>query len=133
MNDYRFGNFICEKRTMAGLSQQQMAGLLKVSDKTVSKWENGKAKPRPDVLKKIAVLFDVSVEELLQESTLPRFRFSIRAFCSFSVRRPLRGDGERQDPLSFVGAKRKRFLDSERKGAWRHRRRCLQILPARKL
>ena len=66
MNDYRFGNFICEKRTMAGLSQQQMAGLLKVSDKTVSKWENGKAKPRPDVLKKIAVLFDVSVEELLQ-------------------------------------------------------------------
>ena len=51
---------------MAGLSQQQMAGLLNVSDKTISKWENGKAKPRPDVLKKIAVLFDVSIEELLQ-------------------------------------------------------------------
>ncbi|MBR1508778.1 MAG: AAA family ATPase [Eubacterium sp.] len=74
MNDYRFGNFIYERRTMAGLSQQQMAGLLKVSDKTVSKWENGKAKPRPDVLKKIAVLFDVSVEDLLQmkkENTTP--------------------------------------------------------------
>ncbi len=66
MNDYIFGNYIFEKRAEAGLSQRQLAGLLKVSEKTISKWENGKAKPRPEVLKKLAVLFNVSMDDLLQ-------------------------------------------------------------------
>ena len=66
MNDYIFGNYIYEKRTEAGLSQRQLAGLLKVSEKSISKWENGKAKPRPEILKKLAVIFDVSIDELLQ-------------------------------------------------------------------
>ena len=66
MNDYIFGNYIYEKRIEAGLSQHQLAGLLKVSEKAISKWENGKAKPHPDTLKRIAVLFDVSLDELLQ-------------------------------------------------------------------
>ena len=71
MNDYLFGNFVYEKRRKAGLSQAQLAGLLKVSDKAVSKWENGKAKPQLDTLQKLSVLFDVSLEELLQMKKEP--------------------------------------------------------------
>lgn len=66
MNDYRFGNYIFEKRKLAGLSQRQVAMLTGVSDKAVSKWENGKAKPTTNILRKLATLFQVPVEELLQ-------------------------------------------------------------------
>ena len=66
MNDYRFGNYICEKRKAGGLSQFQLAKLLGVSDKAVSKWENGRAKPTTDTLRKLAALFGVPMDELLQ-------------------------------------------------------------------
>lgn len=66
MNDYRFGNTISDKRRVAGLSQFQLAKLLGVSDKAVSKWENGKAKPTTNTLRKLAALFGVPLEELLQ-------------------------------------------------------------------
>ena len=66
MNDYRFANYLYEKRKLAGLSQSQLARLIGVSDKAVSKWENGKAKPTTDTLRKLAVLFQISVDELLR-------------------------------------------------------------------
>lgn len=66
MNDYRFANYLYEKRKLAGLSQSQVARLVGVSDKAVSKWENGKAKPTTDTLRKLAVLFETSVDELLR-------------------------------------------------------------------
>ena len=65
MADYRFGNQLYEKRKQAGLSQRQVAHLVGVSDKAVSKWENGRAKPTTDTLRKLAALYRVSVEELL--------------------------------------------------------------------
>ena len=65
MNDYEFGNLIYELRTKAQFSQFQLAAELGVSDKAVSKWENGKAKPATDTLKKISAIFGISVEELL--------------------------------------------------------------------
>ena len=65
MNDYKFGNYIYELRTKAGLSQMQLAEQVGVSNKAVSKWENGKSKPTTDVLKKIAVFFEIPIERLL--------------------------------------------------------------------
>ena len=44
-----------------------------------------------------------------------------------------RGQELRQDPISFVSAKRNGFLYSQRKGAWRRRRKYRQTFPARKL
>lgn len=65
MNDYRFGNFICQLRTEKGLSQSQLGNMLGVSNKAVSKWEMGVSKPRPAMLLTLATLFGVTVEELL--------------------------------------------------------------------
>ncbi|MDE7454967.1 MAG: helix-turn-helix domain-containing protein [Clostridia bacterium] len=65
MNDYKFGNFICQLRTEKGLSQSQLGSMIGVSNKAVSKWEMGVSKPRPDMLVTLATLFDVTVEELL--------------------------------------------------------------------
>lgn len=65
MNDYRFADYLYEKRRQAGLSQRQVAALLGMSDKAVSKWETGRAKPTTNALRKVAALYEVSVEELI--------------------------------------------------------------------
>ena len=66
MNDYLFGNKLYSMRKAAGLTQAQVARLVGVSDKTVSKWENGNAKPAAEVLQKLEALFKVSAGELLK-------------------------------------------------------------------
>ncbi len=64
MNDYAFGNFVYMLRTEKGLSQSQLGELLGVTNKAVSKWENGSAKPNTVLIPKIAEILGVTVEEL---------------------------------------------------------------------
>lgn len=66
MNDYRFGNYIYELRTRAKLSQAELAARVGVTNKAVSKWEVGRAKPSTDTVRKLAALFNVSVDEMLK-------------------------------------------------------------------
>ena len=66
MNDYRFGNYLYELRSQAGLTQRALAWKLRVSDKAVSKWETGRTKPTTDMLRKLALLYGVPIEVLLQ-------------------------------------------------------------------
>ena len=67
MNDYRFGNYIYELRKRAGLSQFELAAAVGVTNKAVSKWEVGKAKPSVETIRKLAALFQISVDELLKK------------------------------------------------------------------
>ncbi len=66
MNDFAFGNYICELRRKAGLTQTELAEAVGVTNKAVSKWENGRAKPTTDTLRKLSAVFSVSVEKLLE-------------------------------------------------------------------
>ncbi|MBR4054447.1 MAG: helix-turn-helix domain-containing protein [Clostridia bacterium] len=65
MRDYSFGNFLHELRVRRGLTQFQLGMLIGVSDKAVSKWENGSAKPQSGVLSRLGQVLGVSVDELL--------------------------------------------------------------------
>ncbi len=65
MKDYSFGNFLNELRKRRGLSQYQLGMLVGVSDKAVSKWENGTSKPQSSILFKLSEVLGVSVDELL--------------------------------------------------------------------
>ena len=65
MNDYTFGNKILELRTKLSLSQTELAEKVGVTNKAVSKWETGKSKPTTNVIRKLAALFNVDVEEML--------------------------------------------------------------------
>lgn len=64
MNDYAFGNFLYSLRMEKGLSQAQLGEMLGVTNKAVSKWENGSAKPNTVLIPQIAEIFGVTVEEL---------------------------------------------------------------------
>lgn len=68
MDNYKFGNTLCRLREEHNLTQKELAEILNVSDKAVSKWENGQAIPRMDTLEKIAETLDTSVEELIVSS-----------------------------------------------------------------
>ena len=65
MNDFRFGNYLSALRRGAAMTQKDVARYLGVTDKAVSKWETGAAKPTTNMLRSIAHLFGVSVEALL--------------------------------------------------------------------
>lgn len=66
MNDYGFGNYIYLQRAKVGLTQNELAEKLGVTNKAVSKWETGKSKPTTNTLRKMAVLFGISIDELLK-------------------------------------------------------------------
>lgn len=65
MNQKDTGAIIKELRERNGITQMQLAEKLKVSDKTVSKWETGKGYPDITLLESIAGVFGISVAELL--------------------------------------------------------------------
>lgn len=65
MRDYSFGDFLYGLRTDAGFTQYQLGKLVGVSDKAVSKWENGTSMPQVDVLYKISEVFGIGIEDLI--------------------------------------------------------------------
>ena len=65
MRDYSFGNFLHELRLRRGLTQYQLGALVGVSDKAVSKWENGSSRPQSNILYKLCEVLGISVDELL--------------------------------------------------------------------
>ncbi len=64
MNNYTFGNYICELREKQGLSQKELGEKLGVTNKAVSKWENGGAYPASELMLPLARALGVSIEEL---------------------------------------------------------------------
>ncbi len=60
-----FGEFLYELRKEKGMTQAQLAEILGVTNKAVSKWETGEAMPETGLLFKISRQFGVSVDELL--------------------------------------------------------------------
>lgn len=61
-----FGERIGQLRRSRSLSQVELAGLLHVSKQTVSNWENNNILPSIEMLVKIADLFAVSTDFLLE-------------------------------------------------------------------
>lgn len=64
--DYnKIGNFIATERKAKKLTQAKLAEKVFVSEKTVSKWENGKGLPDTNSLPKLCEILGVSLNELL--------------------------------------------------------------------
>ncbi len=90
MNQYVTGEVIKEMRKLKNMTQLQLADRLGVTDKTVSKWENGKGYPDIALLEPIADAFQISVTELISgnriknenvSANMMRSRFYICPIC----------------------------------------------------
>ena len=68
LSSVKVGNFIKEKRRALGLTQQQLADKLNISFQAISKWENRTTYPNVEILKDLAIVLDVTVDEILSGS-----------------------------------------------------------------
>ena len=78
MNQIAIGNFIEKKRKEQNLTQAQLAEKHGVSNKTVSKWENGKCMPDYGVIQPLCTELGVTVSELMDGEE--QAQDSIRAY-----------------------------------------------------
>lgn len=67
-----FGNYLYELRKRSNLTQRAVAFELDVTDKAVSKWEMGKSIPDLEKLKKLASLYNVSLDELINKQNVKK-------------------------------------------------------------
>ena len=72
MRDYDSGNKLYELRKKHNLTQEELAYKLKISDKAISKWENGSSKPSISNLKKLSEIYDMSIDKILLKEKEPK-------------------------------------------------------------
>jgi transcriptional regulator with XRE-family HTH domain len=66
MDQIKIGKFIAQRRKDKGYTQRQLADMLSISDKTVSKWERGNGFPEVSLLLPLCEKLEISVNELLE-------------------------------------------------------------------
>lgn len=65
MNQQKIGGFLKELRKQKGLTQEQFAEIVNVSNRTVSRWENGNNLPDLDILIEISDYYEIDLREIL--------------------------------------------------------------------
>lgn len=65
MNQQKIGIFISSCRKQKNLTQAQLAEILGVSDKSISRWENGKTMPDISLYESLCKALDIHISELL--------------------------------------------------------------------
>ena len=65
MDQKKIGSFIAARRKDNGLTQNQLAEMLGITDKAVSKWETGKSMPDPSLFCPLCDLLHITLNELL--------------------------------------------------------------------
>ena len=65
MNQIKIGKFIAECRKNSNLTQMQLAEKINITDRAISKWENGKAMPDSSIMLDLCKELKISVNELL--------------------------------------------------------------------
>lgn len=65
MNQEVIGRFISSCRKEKGLTQKQLAEKLNITDRAVSKWENGKSTPDASIMLDLCEILGITANELL--------------------------------------------------------------------
>ena len=65
MNQEKIGKFICDVRKEKKLTQKQLAEKLGITDRAISKWENGKSLPDLSLLNPLCNILNITLNELL--------------------------------------------------------------------
>ena len=65
MDQIKIGGFIAQCRKNVGLTQMQLAERLSVTDRAVSKWENGRAMPDSSIMLDLCEQLNITVNDLL--------------------------------------------------------------------
>lgn len=80
------GENIKKIRIEKGISRKSLSEDLNVSESTISRYENGKRKPNAEILKKIAVILDVPINELFGVSPKVNISFPGKKIFDFDLK-----------------------------------------------
>lgn len=79
MDQEKIGGFLSRLRKEQGMTQQQLADAIGVSNKTISKWECGKGMPEISSITPLCQTLQINVNELLSGERLPEDGYSKKA------------------------------------------------------
>lgn len=79
MDIQKIGSFLGELRREHNLTQEQLGDQLGVTNKTVSRWENGNYLPPVEMLQQLSELYCVSINELLSGQRLKETDYRLQA------------------------------------------------------
>ena len=65
MNQEKIGKFILELRKEKNMTQQELADKIGVTDKAISKWENGRGMPDLSLMKPLCTALGITINDLL--------------------------------------------------------------------
>ena len=65
MDQAKIGRFIALCRKKQNLTQMQLAEKLNITDRAVSKWENGRSMPDSSIMLELCNVLEISVNDLL--------------------------------------------------------------------
>lgn len=68
MKNHEIGTYLKQYRILRNLSQAEVAKILNYSQQTIAKWENSISSPDPSNLCKLADLYQVSIDTLLNHT-----------------------------------------------------------------
>jgi len=84
MDAHKLGKKILALRKSGSMTQQQLADMLSVTDKAVSKWETGGGLPELKQIPAIASVFGVTVDDIISDRDLPSKKMLLgRRFATF--------------------------------------------------
>jgi transcriptional regulator with XRE-family HTH domain len=90
MDCNKVGTLLFQLRKEKGMTQKQIADMMNISDKTISKWERGLGCPDVSLLGELSNIFEVNIEKILagdlepnntQTGNLKRIRFYVCPNC----------------------------------------------------
>lgn len=79
MDQIKIGKFIATVRKEHSLTQRQLADILNISDKTVSKWETGNGLPEVSLMMPLCEALSITVNELLTGERLSDSEYKKKA------------------------------------------------------
>ena len=79
MDTIKIGNFLATLRKEQNLTQESLGEKLGVTNKTVSRWENGNYLPPVEMLQELGKLYAVSINEILCGERIPEEKYQVKA------------------------------------------------------
>lgn len=79
MDQIKIGKFIAQCRNEKGLTQEALGEILGVSNKTISRWENGHYLPDIEMMQLLSKEFNVSINELISGERLKESNYREKA------------------------------------------------------
>lgn len=78
MDQVKIGKFIASKRKEIGITQQQLADKLGVTDKSIGNWENGRNMPDLSLFEPLCKELNISINDLMSGEIVDQKDYKVK-------------------------------------------------------